>query len=418
MVSTSLSPRVLGISQGEDGSRRYAVASPLRGIVSQNTPDYPSTMSYGFEAPEVEGWTNPMLQDRDDEADFGRRRQGGESRVSPLDATDEASNRVSGRVESEPASGRIEALRMQSEDILAQLRSAFEPTADETEEGDARDGRRPETPDPLTPESPLEPSGDPVDDSADDRLPAESDGAAENETEAAAPDPTTSRFDSEMKELRRRLLTRPAGPMPYGDEGEEDAGADQDERTAELVRSLLTKVTPRAENLAPPGDTDAAVVELMQEGERLLGNGRWFDAEERFASALRLAPDDPFAAAGRIQAQIGAGLFRSAAQNLERLLRSHPEMTPVRFGDKLLPGKDRIEVVRGLLRENIARDNDYGRDSALVLAYLGHQTGNTEDVRDGLDAIERIRQATGASHDPLLDVLRVVWLKEDAPVAK
>jgi hypothetical protein len=73
--------------------------------------------------------------------------------------------------------------------------------------------------------------------------------------------------------------------------------------------------------------------EYLLAGQEAMAAGRYFDAEERFVRALGIRPDDVTAQVGRAHAQLGAGLFVSAAMNLalvrDRLVDvADPEVAP------------------------------------------------------------------------------------------
>lgn len=156
------------------------------------------------------------------------------------------------------------------------------------------------------------------------------------------------------------------------------------------------------------GVTDLYSLHMLK-GQQLLEEARWFDAEERFAAALRLRPGDSMAAAGRINAQIGAGMLLSAAVNLRNLLRSYPELIAARFDKKLLPSGERLERIRAHLRQRTSRDTSVARDAALVWAYIGWQAGNKDEVREAFSILDRVDKAMGASPDDLVRVMRAVW---------
>ncbi len=139
-------------------------------------------------------------------------------------------------------------------------------------------------------------------------------------------------------------------------------------------------------------------------GEGLLKQGRFFDAEERFTAALSIKPDDVTSQVGRIHAQIGAGVFLSAGTNLRVLLTDHPEVGGVRYKPDLLPGGERVGEVVELLRGNIADEGAMRRESALILAYLGFQTGDAQLLREGLDAMNVV-----LAGDPLVEYAERVW---------
>lgn len=161
-----------------------------------------------------------------------------------------------------------------------------------------------------------------------------------------------------------------------------------------------------------PGD-EQGYRKQMREGEDLLGEGRFFDAEERFVRAMAAMPGDPMARVGRIHAQIGAGLYLSAAANLRMLLAAHPEMAATRYETNLLPGRDRAKVVVAqLLEQEKKAESALGRESALLVAYMGYQQGLSALVEQGLSDFGRRAQEgdAGKADRALLELLQAVWL--------
>ncbi|MDX2016840.1 MAG: hypothetical protein SFY95_04260 [Planctomycetota bacterium] len=159
----------------------------------------------------------------------------------------------------------------------------------------------------------------------------------------------------------------------------------------------------------------------MRDGQTMLGAGRYFDAEERFTRALSARPGDASARLGRAHAQLGAGMFISAAVNLRELLAEKPELAGVRYAPELLPAPARGVTVTLQHREAL-KDADTAKAAALLLAYMGYQglTRETLDgpartspdpqaIREGLDALERSPAAT-ESDRALVQLLRSVWL--------
>ncbi len=216
-------------------------------------------------------------------------------------------------------------------------------------------------------------------------------------------------------------------PTP-GDGGSFDLDAMErlgafDEQTLELMRKSREPI----ERLVSPGEagTRDAFREHMESGQRLLTRERFFDAEERFTRALALQPGDVTAQVGRIHAQLGAGMYLSASMNLRVLIFQNPELVAMRFDEKLLPGKERREQIMSKLRAKAGigagadasakGDPQLRRESGLLLAYLGRQSGDRVAVRDGLAAIRAVNDLyaddeSQASERRLLDLLERVWL--------
>ncbi len=178
---------------------------------------------------------------------------------------------------------------------------------------------------------------------------------------------------------------------------------------------LIKRAGERISALAPPS-FDAYGTQ-MKAGQDNLAAGRYFDAEERFTAALSTKAGDPMAMVGRIHAQLGAGMFLSAAINLRGLLTEHPELISTRYGEGLLPIGERRGKILERLDELVAEPGGRGRDPGLLMAYMGFQIGDTAAMKRGLAAMVVEAPKPPAPPDQLAklaDVLGKVWVEGDA----
>lgn len=156
--------------------------------------------------------------------------------------------------------------------------------------------------------------------------------------------------------------------------------------------------------------------ENMIAGEKLMSEERYFDAEERFARALTMKPGDVTAMAARINAQLGSGLFVSAAMNLRTLIRQHPEAAGLRFAGKLLPSAERRADLAKSLRSNLFGSDPIDwrvpKESATLLAYLGYQTGDAAMTKEGLAALKR-ELGDEPADKAWVELLEGVWVGEE-----
>jgi hypothetical protein len=206
--------------------------------------------------------------------------------------------------------------------------------------------------------------------------------------------------------------TKPTTPTPAqpgdknGEDGEikkpvEHVGLDTD--TVEIIKRAGERVSALA-----PASYDAYGTQ-MKAGQDNLAAGRYFDAEERFTAALSTRPGDPMAMVGRVHAQIGAGMFLSAAINLRGLLTEHPELASTKYGETLLPAGERKGKVVERLDELIAEQGGRGRDPGLLLAYMGYQLGDAAVMNRGLKAMTSGAPAEPDQLSRLAELLSKVW---------
>ncbi len=236
---------------------------------------------------------------------------------------------------------------------------------------------------------------------------------SEDQTARIAPKP--KKADDDLK------ARSPADADQNGDTKDADNAKDSDDRTSrrgvskaskELIRSAAGEPLQR---YAPEGFD--AYAENMARAQEHMAAGRYFDAEQRFVAAGSSKGGDAMAAVGRVNSQIGAGTFTSAAMSLRSVFSAHPEIIAVRYDAKIMPTSQRLTSATDRLREIITQDRAGARDPALVLAYIGYQTGNVAQTREGLDALDASLAAgqpggiaPNDANSRLADLLRDVWL--------
>ena len=151
-----------------------------------------------------------------------------------------------------------------------------------------------------------------------------------------------------------------------------------------------------------PQSKDAIDAQMLR-GQALMGQQRYFDAEEQFARVVSFRPGDTAALIGRAHAQLGAGLFLSSALNLREVFSNQPETMAVRYQHPAIPDEERLRVLMERLRTNLQRGRAMS-ESALLLAYIGHQLEDKAIRTEGLEAMRAVDLS-----DPLPDVLERAW---------
>jgi hypothetical protein len=229
-----------------------------------------------------------------------------------------------------------------------------------------------------------------------------------------APKPWESRLDVLRSQLSKEAEAARAGAI--GTDGKID------EDTIRMIRAAGGKtpeyITAEAKGL----DAFAA---QMKAGQDLMKAGRYFDAEERFSRALFLRKGEVSAMAGRVHAQIGAGMDISASVNLREMLVSHPEVIGLEYGEELLPArarsKDVLERYTTRLETDLKIEGDAGkrvvRETSLMLAYVGFQAGDPAALEKGLASLESASAGEGGDEATatLAKLLRRVWTGPDEP---
>ncbi|MBB6429542.1 hypothetical protein [Algisphaera agarilytica] len=182
--------------------------------------------------------------------------------------------------------------------------------------------------------------------------------------------------------------------------GESDAGT---EALNELMDDLSYNV--RLETLVAA--REGRVNDLFAEAEQQMAAGQFLNAERTYRQIRIEAANNPLGLAGLIHAQLGAGMVRSAAFNLRTLFEDHPELIATRYGQNLLPPQERLEWLQKELQRMINTQSG-AIDPGLMMAYLGYQIESRPLVRQGLAIAQN-----AAPIDPLLPVLRTIWLDQN-----
>ena len=191
-------------------------------------------------------------------------------------------------------------------------------------------------------------------------------------------------------------------PSEEGEEEEEKSGA----RT---VEELIQSYAHRTEfDGFVDAKMEARVSQVATQAEEAMRAGDYFRAEDRFSLALKLSPGYPILEAGLANAQIGAGLYRSAAVSLTFLYRKHPEMIDVGWSKSARPTRTRLLLAADDVRKMIERDPQGSNGLGILIAYIGRQIGDRALIEEGLDGIQDQRIIT------LVPMLREIWLSDAA----
>jgi len=316
---------------------------------------------------------------------------------------DNQSNRVNTRAEpqtqSQRTDNRLDSSPLGRENLLRNLTNL---------------SREPRQEQPATPERPT------TDNAPNQQDPANQLPALPDESQPLTRDQlqtTESLLQALAERLRNPTGTIPAEPTentpddrtnePTDPNAQPQAEDDPAERAIQLIRRSRTTV----DSLEPSEQSSAAFRGHMTAGQRWLEQGRWFDAEERFTAALTINPGSLEAEVGRINAQIGAGLYTSAALNLRNLFRNYPELTTAVYDQSLLPRGERLTQIIRQLESRTTPDNppSPARDAALLLAFLGFQTERSALVESAFTSLDRIHQREQTLKTPLETLLQRLW---------
>lgn len=399
-------PSLVGLRQDEWGAEYVARASPLLGVSWQKTRESPLgapvsndpnapppaavTPLTGLESatPRVNAAFDTGVAPKKDEKEKPRpptmvytrvledvRTEVDKGRAQPIDPRVPALPGTTPDPNAKPVTPEPQTLELQLERLRAQMRGEKPPkTMKEVLERRERDARN----DPIVPTQPQP-------DRPSDLVP----GA-----------PTTPRLTPEERQAQRFPGDRLSELTPELLSGIRKSG---EKRVDTLVE------TPRLGVQTPSKDTEN-YTRMMESGQSWLAKGRYFDAEDRFTRALAAAPGDPMARAGRVNAQLAAGLYLSAVANLRLLFTDHPELVGTKYADNLMPNADRCGKIASQLRIELEQSGSaLQRDAAFLMAYLGYQRDDAPLAKAGLEEFARRVDPESASDQAMLNLVQAAW---------
>jgi len=221
-----------------------------------------------------------------------------------------------------------------------------------------------------------------------------------------SPDPA----DAEQGDPNNRLVSPikpPAFRTPAEALADQIEQADPDAVTPEAKKQAIEALVNQLDYDLPPmrtlsGVGDTVYDEAMTEAEDAMREGKYFVAEGHYVRAISVRPATPLARVGRTHAQLGAGLYLSAAFNLRRVFTAHPELIAARYEFPLLPDADRLDKIEEDL-ETMQKESQ--RDAPVLLrAYIAYQRGDQSQVDHLLSVL-----ATRTPDDPILKLLQRIW---------
>ena len=387
LLDTAVAPSDIGLVVDADGQKERAMGSTLRGI------QFPG--EYGLRSDSIyeESLYNEANLFSDDEIIRGLRP---ERFVAPFDRSETSEESPDERLNAAAStSSRYDAImrrvlaKYEDRDDVSLDISGVERLRDGLDRFDAMvtpakvgtvESSRPTTPDGRRPGPPGE------------RIQAVGleVGPADDESEESPVAPSDDPLEAES---------------PSEEETPRGRGQDEDSSTVRSVDELIEALAhaEMIETLVDP-KMRARVQQIIEQGEAAMMEGQYFQAEDRFEVALQLNPGNPTIEGGLANAQIGAGLYRSAGVTLARLFRDHELMIDVQWEAGLIPNRTRLKVAASDIESMIVKNPGNSGALGLVRAYIGRQLGDETMISEGLD------QVKDAKLVPLVALLRGIWL--------
>jgi tetratricopeptide (TPR) repeat protein len=134
------------------------------------------------------------------------------------------------------------------------------------------------------------------------------------------------------------------------------------------------------------GATPAAPAfeQLMMRGEERLKDGKYLEAADAYQQAITAQPNNALAVLGRGHAELAAGMYQSAASDLQFVFTKKPELVSVKYAlGNYLPLDRQVFLMNDLLK--LSRGQDTGNMGSFLLCYLCYQTGRGAELKAELD---------------------------------
>lgn len=190
-----------------------------------------------------------------------------------------------------------------------------------------------------------------------------------------------------------------------GEDIEDGVEPADEEETLDALASGLSYDLPAVETFV--GARDSSVNRLLAQAEQAMSNEDYFKAQSIYERVLAVQPGYAIAEMGRVHAQLGAGLYLSAALNLRRALVDHPQLIAARYRGDVMIDSERLEVIDREL-ETVSRADP--QPAALLRSYLAYQRDQRQDLAVWLDELEHLSD----DGDAMPGLLRRIWLDGDS----
>ncbi|HZL38513.1 MAG TPA: hypothetical protein VFC78_24600 [Tepidisphaeraceae bacterium] len=157
--------------------------------------------------------------------------------------------------------------------------------------------------------------------------------------------------------------------------------------------------------------------DLLSGAEEMMRQGKYSAAIDRFNQAQRVVPNNPLAPLGRAHAELAAGYYAHAEQDLRSVWRRDPEMLMAQFD---LPGVISAQRMQFLRKDllALAKTDPKAERPWFLLAYLDYNSGDAAAAEKDLnEASKRAGRADWA-----IRLLKAHWAlpskKNEEPGAK
>jgi tetratricopeptide (TPR) repeat protein len=188
-------------------------------------------------------------------------------------------------------------------------------------------------------------------------------------------------------------------PQQPGAQAMPPAPAGEGEAQAPVEKPQPLNINNLAEGVKAKG-----LNELLTSAEQLAKQGKYSSAVAQYERAEQVAPNNPLIWIGRANAELGAGFFLRAEQNLRAAFRADPSLLVGKYDLKTFLGEERVkELVKDLTET--ADDEPTQTRPLFLLAWVAYNTGEERKAAAYLDLAEK--RSNG--RDGIYKLLRDTW---------
>ncbi|MDB5305683.1 MAG: repeat protein [Phycisphaerales bacterium] len=227
-----------------------------------------------------------------------------------------------------------------------------------------------------------------------------------------------------LDELQRRL-------QRYNAAGSGTTDAEANRQFREMQQRNAGGANPRQTNPGPNGAAQPApeagplkvsslatgvkakgLHDLLVGAEDLMRQGKFDSAIDQYVQAQRVAPNNPLTYLGRAHAELGAGYYTKAEQDLRQVFHADTELLLAQFDLSAAMGAERLAFLRKDLT-GLTQTDPKSETPWFLLAYLDYNAGDAAAAEKDLNEAEK-RSNRG---DWAIRLLRTHWTLPSKPKA-
>ncbi len=189
-----------------------------------------------------------------------------------------------------------------------------------------------------------------------------------------------------------------ANPAPQpGGKSTDDKSANATPGAPANERPLMVNSFVR--DLKPSG-----VTSFMTDAEKLMKDGKFTSALDKYDRVDQVAPNDPLVFLGRATAELGASYYSRADAHLRDAFTRNPALLMGQYDLRVLLGEERLNYLVKDLKD-IAKNEAKSPRPAFLLSYIYYNVGDERRAAGYLDLAEK----RGGGNDPFFKLIRQHW---------